>query len=342
MRCPCWRPSRQAMPDAQVDWLVEENYASILSIASGLHRRIIVRARRSFETPDAISFGGLRGYHAAAKYLWNQDYDVALDLQGLIKSSIWARISFANRVVGFDAREPARAAGRVPVFGNGDAGIRQSGSQAVGPSGQHVIQKNLSILSALEDHSRMRSRCRSSRTHRRRPPPRSRRPAAARRFIVLNPGAAWPNKRWPAERFGALAASLRDRFGLPSLITWGPSEQDLADAVARASSRRRHAGAGDIGVGSRGADARGRAGGVRRYRAAAHRRRDGHAAGWLVRSDLARAQRAVGSGRCGDLARQRVRVPSQAPVPARRAVHQRDQRWMKSSRRASNACSKTR
>jgi ADP-heptose:LPS heptosyltransferase len=54
--------------------------------------------------------------------------------------------------------------------------------------------------------------------------------------VVLNPGAAWPNKRWPAERFGALAATLRDRVGLNSMITWGPSERDLATAVAAASS----------------------------------------------------------------------------------------------------------
>src|ERR1043165_4865209 len=75
---------KKAKPDAQVDWLVEENYASILSIARGLRRRIIVRASKNFESEDAISFGGVAGYHAAAKYLWNQDYDFALDLQGLI------------------------------------------------------------------------------------------------------------------------------------------------------------------------------------------------------------------------------------------------------------------
>jgi heptosyltransferase-1 len=54
-------------------------------------------------------------------------------------------------------------------------------------------------------------------------------------YIVLNPGAAWPNKRWPPERFGALAAALQDRTGLRSLVTWGPAEQELATAVVNAS-----------------------------------------------------------------------------------------------------------
>jgi len=226
---------KKAMPGAEVDWLVEENYASILSLATGLRRRIIVRARNSFATPEAISFGGVRGYHAAAKYLWNQDYDIALDLQGLIKSAIWARISFANRVVGFDEanlREPPAAFLYSETV---TPSVGPSGRQAVRPSAEpHVIWKNLSILEALKikpDTIDMPL------------DPRADSMIAAiaaaggaRGFIVLNPGAAWPNKRWPAERFGALAASLRDRLGLPSLVTWGPSERELADAVVRASS----------------------------------------------------------------------------------------------------------
>ncbi len=224
---------KRAMPGAEVDWLVEENYASILSIASGLRKRVIVRAKRSFETADAVSFGGWRGYHAAAKYLWNQDYDAALDLQGLIKSAIWARISFADRVIGFDPpnlREPQAAF----LYSETVTPIRPSGHQAIGPSGDHVIQKNLSILAALQITPG--------------PfelplfPPASAETTAAIAaaggslgYIVLNPGAAWPNKRWPAERFGALAAALRERTGLRSLVTWGPAESDLANAVVNAS-----------------------------------------------------------------------------------------------------------
>ena len=215
---------KRAKPDAQVDWLVEESYASILSIAHGLHRRVIVRAKKSFESADAVSFGGLLGYKNAASYLWNQDYDVALDLQGLIKSAIWARISFADRVIGFDPpnlREPQAAF----LY-----------SQTVTPlDAKHVIQKNLSILSAIGITTTSMEMPMQ--------PHASADTAAAidtaggsRGFIVLNPGAAWPNKRWPPERFGALAAALRDRTGLRSLVTWGPSERELANAVVSASA----------------------------------------------------------------------------------------------------------
>ena len=213
-----------AVPSASVDWLVEESYAPILSIVSGLRRRVIVRARQSFETAASVSFGGRCGFWQAASFLRSQDYDVALDLQGLIKSAVWARASGASRVIGFAAahlREPLAAAFHTENVTPFDA--------------PHVIQKNLSILSALnltpsplqlplkpEGNAETNAAIQSA--------------GGPRRFIVLNPGAAWPNKRWPAERFGSLAASLRDRLDLPSLVTWGPSERELADAVARSSA----------------------------------------------------------------------------------------------------------
>jgi len=55
-------------------------------------------------------------------------------------------------------------------------------------------------------------------------------------FALINPGAAWPNKRWPPDRFGAVAAAIRDRFGWPSLVLWGPREEALASAVVSAST----------------------------------------------------------------------------------------------------------
>ena len=215
---------RRSFPGVSVDWLVEENYAAILALAVGLRRRIIVRASSSFDDGSAVSFGGALGYVRAAAFLRAQHYDVALDPQGLLKSATWARVSGAARVIGFDRehlREPAAAS----LY-----------SETVVPDAHgHVMQKNLSILSALKIAP---------------PSPEiALHPIAAPatieaikaaggagRYIVLNPGAAWPNKCWPPDRFGALAAALRDRTGLPSLVTWGPKERALAESVSQASS----------------------------------------------------------------------------------------------------------
>src|SRR5262249_42606623 len=56
------------------------------------------------------------------------------------------------------------------------------------------------------------------------------------RYALVNPGAAWPNKRWPPARFGALAAAIRQRTGLSSVVLWGPGEQSLAGEVVAAAS----------------------------------------------------------------------------------------------------------
>jgi heptosyltransferase-1 len=54
-------------------------------------------------------------------------------------------------------------------------------------------------------------------------------------FALINPGAAWPNKRWPPDRFGEVAAFLREVRGLPSFVLWGPGEEGLAGAVVETS-----------------------------------------------------------------------------------------------------------
>jgi ADP-heptose:LPS heptosyltransferase len=48
----------------------------------------------------------------------------------------------------------------------------------------------------------------------------------------LHPGARAPAKRWPAEHFAALGDALAERFGARIVLTGGPSEVAVADAVA--------------------------------------------------------------------------------------------------------------
>lgn len=213
---------RRAWPDAKVDWIVDEAYASMLTLAEGLNERVIVRAKESGQGLPP-RFGGGLGYLAAVRHLRAQRYDAALDLQGLLKSAVWARSSGAARVIGFDRahlREPMAAAFYTETVVPRDA--------------THVIGKNLSILNALNIPAGpvelpLKAEAGAA-------------TAAAiaaaggpRTYVVLNPGAAWPNKRWPAERFGELAAQLRARTGLSTLVTWGPNEKALADAVVSAS-----------------------------------------------------------------------------------------------------------
>jgi heptosyltransferase-1 len=53
-------------------------------------------------------------------------------------------------------------------------------------------------------------------------------------FVLLNPGAGWGAKQWPAERYGELARRLAED-GTKSLINFGPGEEPLMRAVESAS-----------------------------------------------------------------------------------------------------------
>ncbi len=57
-------------------------------------------------------------------------------------------------------------------------------------------------------------------------------------FAILNPGAGWPSKVWPAERYGELARALAASRGMPSIVVWcGEVELRLAETIVVTSGR---------------------------------------------------------------------------------------------------------
>jgi heptosyltransferase-1 len=52
--------------------------------------------------------------------------------------------------------------------------------------------------------------------------------------VLINPGAGWGAKRWPVERYAAVAQGLIDR-GLHVLVNAGPGEEPLGEVIAHAT-----------------------------------------------------------------------------------------------------------
>jgi ADP-heptose:LPS heptosyltransferase len=152
-------------------------------------------------------------------------YDLAIDFQGLLKSAALARFAGARETAGFMAgqlREPL-------------AGVFYT-RRVPGDDSGHVVRKNLSLVEALgvsvrEVASPLKVTVSAVPGHVR----QLLEIDVRARFAVINPGAGWPNKQWPADRYGAVAAHLRSRHGMPSIVTWGPREQALAGEVVAAS-----------------------------------------------------------------------------------------------------------
>jgi lipopolysaccharide heptosyltransferase I len=208
---------RRAFPDAAIDWLVSAKHHEILDLVPVLTRRIVVNDRG-----DAN--GGVSLATALAD-LRRQHYDVAIDMQGLIKSAAIARLSGARRVIGFNARYARESLARMfytDVHDPGGDGIYAASET------RHVVTINLGVLDLLgvpqaPPEFRLEVQRSASVT--------DVIASVGGRFALLNTGAAWPNKRWPASRLAALATQLQARHGMRSIVLWGPGERALADAV---------------------------------------------------------------------------------------------------------------
>ena len=210
---------RAAYPSARIDWVVDARHRDIVDLVSVLDRVV------ALEAPTATA------WVRAVRELRAGSYDAALDLQGLMKSAVLARASGARRVIGFSIWHLREKSAR-PFYS--EVGARGVHPEAEDPADEHVIRKNLRLLRTLGVESTaiefpfrwIHSTAADD----------VRRELAEEPFALLNPGAAWPNKRWPPERFGAVAQFLRDVRNMRSLVLWGPGEAPLAHAVVEASN----------------------------------------------------------------------------------------------------------
>lgn len=225
---------RGAFPDARIDWVTDPAYLPLLDMVTVLDRRIGIDTRSIFAGGRADGRAGLVG---TLGELRRARYDVVLDLQGLLKSAVLARLAGGRRTVGFPRLELREPLARL-FYSTGTGAGSDPAPTGSAPT-PHVIHKNLALLAALgvsDGPVRFPLRVPDSAAvdvvvgaH------------APQGFVLLNPGAAWPNKRWPPARFGAVAAAVHRARGWRSVVLWGPGDERLAADVVAAS-----AGAADV------------------------------------------------------------------------------------------------
>ena len=80
-----------ALPDAQIDWVVEPAFAPVLSLCPNVHRVLTCDLRRWRKAP--LASRTRRAYQAFKKQLQATAYDAVIDLQGLTKSALVARLA---------------------------------------------------------------------------------------------------------------------------------------------------------------------------------------------------------------------------------------------------------
>lgn len=194
---------------ARFDWVVEESYRAVPSLAEGVDQVVPVALRRWRRTPlkHAREIGA---FHCRLRH---RSYDLVLDAQGLVKSAIVTRWARARERAGFDA-----------------AGVRER-LAALGyqqrlrvPRGEHAIARARQLFAGTLGYERPRTN----------PTFGLRAPATGRRDdLVLAHGATWRTKLWP-EAFWVNLAQRAAAAGLRPLLPWLGDERERARRIAAA------------------------------------------------------------------------------------------------------------
>ena len=223
---------RMAHPDWVIDWVVEPRWRALLAAESAplqngrnpaqplidyLHFAATKNWRKSpFSRLTREEFKALRSALRAG------EYDAVIDLQGAIRSALLARLAGCGRVIGeANPREtPARWLFRERVATRGAHVIEQDVElvSAIAGDALKPVQPWLPVDPAAETWADEIL------------PPTANRPA-----VLINPGAGWGAKRWPVERYAAVAQGLVER-GCRVLVNAGPGEEPLAEIIASQTS----------------------------------------------------------------------------------------------------------
>ncbi len=222
---------RRAFPGATIGWAVERRWASLLSSDAALAgpcspEKPLVDTVHTVDTlawRSALFSGKTwREFRDAVGQLRDVRYDIAIDFQGAWKSAILAQLSRVPRRIGFmqPREKPAT------LFY----------TQQVAARGRHIVEQNISLAEEL---------CGAPQEQACFPLPRD--PAAEcaleqqlhshglHSFALVNPGAGWGAKCWPAERYAEVVRALA-LHGLRAIVNFGPGEERLARDVERAAN----------------------------------------------------------------------------------------------------------
>lgn len=202
---------RNRWPRAHVTWVVNRSLAGLLD--------------RHPQLDEVIEFDRSgRGWSRAAamfrmvRRLRREPFDLVIDLQGLLRSGLVARLTRAPRRVGLaGAREGAARfyTDVVPIADVEESAVLRYWRVAaalgcrggpprpvlgIGPDERGWVARQLAGL--------------------------------PRPWLVIHPGAQWETKRWPPESFAAVARQAHQARGASVVLVGGPGEGRLAARAA--------------------------------------------------------------------------------------------------------------
>lgn len=219
---PALTDAQQAIPNLQVDWVVEKSFAEIPSWHSAVRRVIPLELRRWRKSPfSSETRQAWRDYKMA---LQAAQYDAVIDAQGLLKSALFATRLAQGTKYGYD-RHSARE-GLSSLFYDKTFDI---------PYQQHAVERIRKLFAAslryvfpttTGDYGIARHFAKNQANL-----------TACMPYIVAIHATTRADKHWPGQAWQALLAKVAEQ-GVAIYLPWGNElERERAERLAAQNSQ---------------------------------------------------------------------------------------------------------
>ena len=219
---------RARFPEAHIAWLAEPAVRDLLAANPRLDE-VILWPRADWQRLWREKHYGelVRAIRSLVRELRARRFDLVLDLQGLLKSGLWARLTGARQRIGIGSREGAQ-------WLMTEVLPRHSADQRIGSEYRMLARKlgakdadfHMDLVLAAADRLAAEAllrevlNCGAA--------------GAPSGFIAIAPFTTRPQKHWFEERWAELVARLHAASGLPILMLGGPADREAAARIAAA------------------------------------------------------------------------------------------------------------
>jgi lipopolysaccharide heptosyltransferase I len=211
---------KRAWPGCRLDWLVQDAFVEAVASHPDVDRVVPFPRKQIGRLARTLRVRSVRRW--LDETFRAPGYDMVIDAQGLFRSGMFAWWTRAGQRIGFaDARE----------FG------WLGYTQRYGVDAPHTVDKMLGLIGAagippvadlrLVAPERERAKIASDAE------------LAGKRYAVVAPTSRWAGKRWPSERFAAVASGLLDRGYERVVLVGGAGERDQCGPLLELAGRER-------------------------------------------------------------------------------------------------------
>ena len=209
---------RRALPQAQIDWVVERGFSALVRRCDGVHRVIECELRRWRKNP--FSGQTRRAWRSFKVELQRESYDVVIDLQGLTKSALisWlARLTPPGRRYGLAAQSEGSSF-EAPARWVADVAIEL-------PTHIHAVERSRQLCAKALGYEVRQQAVFGLKTH---APVKS----GARPRVALIHGTSRADKQWPVVSWQALGQKLIEQGYRLALPCGSDAEEQTAKQIA--------------------------------------------------------------------------------------------------------------